>query len=105
MLTTGHRHPICEERQREGWDAYWDGFWSTRDVFYGHVLGFKGLERPAVVLGVDGFFAPRGETDDRAREKPYVGMSRARDLLVVCGDPAMVRRVGGDGVARRLGIV
>jgi ATP-dependent exoDNAse (exonuclease V) alpha subunit len=32
----------------------------------------------------------------------YVGLSRARDLLVVCGDPALIRRVGGEAVARRL---
>jgi len=31
-------------------------------------------------------------------------MSRATDLLVVVGDPEVIRRVGGDQVARRLGI-
>ena len=41
---------------------------------------------------------------DRSRERLYVGMSRATDQLVVVGDPDMVRRVGGDAVARRLGI-
>ena len=41
---------------------------------------------------------------DRARERLYVGMSRATDMLVVVGDPDVVRRVGGDEVARRLGI-
>lgn len=34
----------------------------------------------------------------------YVGLSRARDLLVVCGDPALIREVGGDGVVKRLGL-
>ena len=101
LLTTGRRHPIQKERQEEGHDLYWQGFWATDDIFYGHVLGFKGLERPAVVLAVNGF-GQGGE--ERAREKLYVGLSRARDLLVVCGDPDLVRRVGGGGVARRLGI-
>jgi ATP-dependent exoDNAse (exonuclease V) alpha subunit len=32
----------------------------------------------------------------------YVGLSRARDLLVVCGDLALIRRHAGEGVARRL---
>lgn len=41
---------------------------------------------------------------DRARERLYVGMSRATDELVVVGDPATVRRVAGDDVARRLGV-
>ena len=41
---------------------------------------------------------------DRARERLYVGMSRATDELVVVGDPETVRRVAGADVARRLGI-
>ncbi len=32
----------------------------------------------------------------------YVGLSRARDLLVVCGDLNLIRRLGGEAVARRL---
>jgi len=100
LLTTGHRHPVQVERQLRGQDDYWDSYWAGDDVFYGHVLGFKGLERPAVVLAVNGF-----RDEDRAREMLYVGLSRARDLLVVCGDPAFLREFGGDGVARRLGIL
>ena len=85
------------ERQAEGQDAYWATFWDDEDLFYGHVLGFKGLERPAVVLAVNGF-----RDEARAREMLYVGLSRARDLLVVCGDLDLIRRVGGEGVAQRL---
>ena len=87
------------EQQNHGPDAYWASYWDSDDLFYGHVLGFKGLERPAVVLAVNGFRDP-----DRASEMLYVGLSRARDLLVVCGDPALIREVGGLAVARRLGI-
>jgi len=32
----------------------------------------------------------------------YVGLSRARDQLVVCGDPAQVAEVGGTAVLRHL---
>ena len=39
---------------------------------------------------------------DRARERLYVGLSRARDELVVCGDPAWIKEVGGEAVLRRL---
>ena len=74
-------------------------FWDDEDVFYGHVLGCKGLERRAVVLCVN-----EAGRRDRARERLYVGMSRATDELVVVGDPDIVRRVGGDDVARRLGL-
>ena len=97
LLTTGRRHPVQVERQAAGQDEYWSGFYDDADVFYGHVLGFKGLERPAVVLAVNGF-----GVDERAREKLYVGLSRARDLLVVCGDLEQIRAVGGEGVVRRL---
>ena len=97
LLTTHRRHPVQAERQAEGQDAYWATYWENEDLFYGHVLGFKGLERPAVVLAVNGF-----RDESRAREMLYVGLSRARDLLVVCGDMELIRRLGGEGVARRL---
>jgi hypothetical protein len=97
LLTTHRRHPVQAERQAEGQDAYWASYWQNDDLFYGHVLGFKGLERPAVVLAVNGF-----RDESRAREMLYVGLSRARDLLVVCGDMALIRRLGGDAVAHRL---
>lgn len=99
LLTTGSRHPEQIARQAEGIDAYWDSFWDADQVFYGHVLGFKGLERRAVVLVVND-----RRSLDRARERLYVGLSRARDQLVVCGDPAFIREYGGPEVARRLGI-
>ena len=77
LLTTQQRHP--EQRNAVdvgGWAAYWDAFFAAEDVFYGHVLGFKGLERPVVVLAVNGFKQP-----ERTREMLYVGLSRARTLL------------------------
>ncbi|MBJ7530669.1 MAG: ATP-binding domain-containing protein, partial [Nocardioides sp.] len=100
LLTTGHRHPEqTAQVERHGKTAYWRSFWEGEDVFYGHVLGSKGLERACVVLCVN----EAGERD-RARERLYVGMSRATDVLVVVGDPDVVRRIGGDEVSRRLGI-
>lgn len=98
LLTTMHRHPEHESLLRShGSQAYWDDYFAATDVFYGHVLGFKGLERPAVVLAVDGFRQP-----DRAREMLSVGLSRARTQLVVCGGLAEIASVGGEGVRRRL---
>jgi hypothetical protein len=98
LLTTGSRHPEQVERQADGHEAYWESFWDAEQVFYGHVLGFKGLERAAVVLALN------SEVDaPRLRERLYVGLSRAREELVVCGDPAVVRAVGGQALARRLG--
>ncbi|UJL31007.1 NERD domain-containing protein [Mycolicibacterium vanbaalenii] len=99
LLTTGTRHPEQRERQAAGNAAYWDSFWDADQVFYGHVLGFKGLERRAVVLVVN-----EESAFDRSRERLYVGLSRARDQLVVCGDPDFLRDVGGPDLARRLNI-
>lgn len=99
LLTTGSRHPEQAERQKDGHRAYWDTFWDESQVFYGHVLGFKGLERRCVVLVVneEGKF-------ERSRERLYVGLSRARDQLVVCGDPDFLRAVGGPELAHRLNL-
>jgi hypothetical protein len=97
LLTVGSRHP----RQKDAYadpDAYWATFWDDADVFYGHVLGCKGLERRAVVLCVN-----KDEAHDRDREKLYVGLSRATDRLVVVGDAGYLRAVCGDEVARHLG--
>lgn len=99
LLATGSRHPEQVARQAEGNAAYWDSFWDTEQVFYGHVLGFKGLERRAVVLAVN-----ETQPQERSRERLYVGLSRARDQLVVCGDPDFVRQVGGPELAARLGL-
>ncbi len=97
LLTTGSRHPEQVQRQEGGQDSYWASFWDQEQVFYGHVLGFKGLERSAVVLAVN-----EEEPAERSRERLYVGLSRPRDQLVVCGDPDYIAEVGGESVLRRL---
>ena len=83
--------------RRRGHAGYWDGFFAEEDVFYGHVLGFKGLERTVVVLAVNGF-----REVERARTLLYTGLSRARLLLVVVGPRAQIEHIGGDGVRKRL---
>ncbi len=99
LITTGHRHPVQLERTDfHDQDGYWRTYWDD-EVFYGHVLGCKGLERKAVVLCLN-----EDGTRDRARERLYVGMSRATDELVVVGDPDVVRWAAGPEVARRLGL-
>lgn len=99
LITTGARHPVQVERFDEhDPQAYWRSFWEDDDVFYGHVLGCKGLERRVVVLCVN-----EHEPRDRAKEKLYVGLSRATDELVVVGDPEVIRRAAGDAVIGRLG--
>ena len=97
LLTTGSRHPEQTARQAAGQDAYWRTFWDGDQVFYGHVLGFKGMERRAVVLALN-----ESRPRERSRERLYVGLSRARDQLVVVGDPDHIRAVGGDIVLARI---
>ncbi|MGJ6979338.1 nuclease [Aestuariimicrobium soli] len=98
LITTGRRHPVQVEAQaRNRYQHYWDEFFAGSDVFYGTALGFKGLERRAVVLAVnDG-----RKTPERAPERLYVGMSRATDLLVVVGDPDHLAASGVRLAARR----
>lgn len=97
LLTTRSRHPEQKARQEEGQESYWESFWDADQVFYGHVLGFKGLERRVVVLALN-----ESEPQDRSRERLYVGLSRARDQLVVCGDPEYVQAIGGPTVLAHL---
>jgi hypothetical protein len=98
LLTTHSRHPLqlAAEAEFGGKQGYWDGFGLGGEVFYATVMGFKGLERPTVVLAVDGFH------EGVARDVMYTGMSRARDQLVVVGDLESIREACGDEVCRRL---
>ena len=98
LLTTGERHPVQAERQETmGFAGYWDDFWSNDDIFYGHVLGFKGMERKAVVLCLN-----ESGRRDRGRERLYVGLSRATDRLIVVGELDSVEAMGAPEVAAHL---
>ena len=98
LLATGSRHgEQINQVELLGHDGYWDSHFREEDVFYGHVLGFKGLERRVVVLAVNGI-----RDAERAQRMLYTGMSRARTLLVVVGPRAFLEEVGGEGVRRRL---
>lgn len=91
LLTTRDRHPIhLDYFERGATEEYWRDFHAKEGEFYGHVLGFKGLERSVVVLCVNGF-----KDMGRAREQLYVGLSRARSLLVVVGDSELLEEAGG----------
>ena len=80
LLTTKNRHPVHAEIANKDRDLYWADFWTNENVFYGTVGGFKGLERPVVILAVDGF-----HNAEEFNDFVYVGLTRARDKLVVVG--------------------
>lgn len=83
FLTTGSRHRDFHKKYfDEGLiDAYWDRYFDGKEVFYSTVQMFKGLERPVVVLVMNGW-----NREDLMEEFFYVGLSRARDLLIIVGE-------------------
>lgn len=96
LLATQHRRP-AEREYEEDKDAYWAPPGEKYDIFHSTVAGFKGLERPAVILVVDGF-----HQEVQPSNLMYTGMSRARDLLVAVGVRDVVAGALGEMSMRRL---
>lgn len=96
LLMTQHRHPVHVELGEDK-TAYWKELWAKDDVFYSTVAGFKGLERPVIVLTVDGFH-PKANP----RSVMYTGMSRARDLLIIVGPSVELTEILGPKTMRRI---
>ncbi|MDV2977998.1 UNVERIFIED_CONTAM: NERD domain-containing protein [Actinomycetes bacterium ARC8] len=92
LLTTNRRHPIHQDHFENGTidSEYWPAFHRDEEEFYGHVLGFKGLERSVVILCVNGY-----KDMQRSTEQLYVGFSRARSLLVVVGEKELIDEASG----------
>jgi hypothetical protein len=88
LLTTKNRHPVHAEIANKDRDLYWSDFWTNDNVFYGTVGGFKGLERPVVILAVDGF-----HNAEEFNDFIYVGLTRARDKLVVVGSKENLKKL------------
>lgn len=88
LLTTKNRHPVHAEIANKDRDLYWSDFWTNENVFYGTVGGFKGLERPVVILALDGF-----HNAEEFNGFMYVGLTRARDKLVVVGSRENLNRL------------
>jgi len=78
LLTTKSRHPMHKDQIKRDSDAYWRTIWDKQEIFYGTVSGFKGLERNCVILAINGF-----HDGVDPKELLYVGMTRARDYLVI----------------------
>ncbi|WP_370323789.1 AAA family ATPase [Euzebya sp.] len=56
-----------------------------------NAAAFKGMERPAVVLGLD---LRSDKTAEELSRNVYAAATRARSLLVLVGDPDQLRRAG-----------
>lgn len=65
-----------------GTKAYWDEYLHGNSVFYGTAKGFKGLDRPVVIVCLDD---PGLGTKVSASNDLYVAFGRARDELTIVG--------------------
>jgi len=95
LLTTKNRHPVHAEIANKDRDLYWADFWTNESVFYGTVGGFKGLERPVVILAIDGFHNAEDFNDFM-----YVGLTRARDKLIVIGTNEILNNLKNPEIPR-----
>lgn len=95
LLTTKNRHPVHAEIANKDRDLYWADFWTNESVFYGTVGGFKGLERPVVILAIDGFHNAEDFNDFM-----YVGLTRARDKLIVIGSKEILNNLKNPKISR-----
>ena len=98
VLTTGSRHKIHKDLV-EGANRveYWEGYFESDTVFYSTVFGFKGLERRVVILTLNGW-----KENANKKEIFYTGVTRARDLLIICGSSEDLRMVAGKVAWKKL---
>lgn len=91
LLTTGSRHEI-QLRDGDGAQSrvYWKKFFEVDDIYHCTTAGFKGLERRAVVLAINGWKEPT-----RKKDILYTSITRARDLLIICGSKEEITQAGG----------
>lgn len=88
VITTRQRHAIHEALKNDI-ESYWNSYFAGDSVFYGHVASFKGLERPVVVVVVNGI-----PHEALAKQQLYVAMSRARDDLILVGAQEELENLG-----------
>ena len=91
VLTTGSRHEI---QRNEGAGPlrtpYWKKFFEDDATYHCTTSGFKGLERRAVVIAMNGW-----KEEDRKKDVLYTAVTRARDLLIICGSKEEITHAGG----------
>lgn len=88
LLTTKERHPVHANVSSKRIEDYWSEFWNGISVFYGTVSGFKGLERPVIILAINGFHHFEDFEDFL-----YVGLTRARDKLIIVCDNEIRQKI------------
>jgi hypothetical protein len=98
VLTTGSRHAI-QRQDGEGAMSrvYWKKFFEEEATYHCTTTGFKGLERRAIVLAINGWKDPA-----RKKDILYTSITRARDLLIVCGSKEEITQSGGKEFFKKL---
>jgi hypothetical protein len=98
VLTTGSRHAI---QRQDGQGAlsrvYWRKFFEEEATYHCTTTGFKGLERRVVILAVNGW-----KNLDRKKDILYTSVTRARDLLIICGSKEEITQAGGKEFFKKL---
>ena len=92
VLTTHHLHEKHIAAKAQGDDDYWEEHFKNNDVFYSHINAYKGLERPYVILAINGFSSKQDR--DAQTKSLYVGASRARDELAIFGTEQDLEALG-----------
>ena len=98
VLTTGSRHEV-QKTQGDGAMSrpYWKRYFEEESVYHCTIAGFKGLERRAVVIAMIDWKEP-----DRKKDILYTGVTRARDLLIICGSKEEITQAGGKEFFKKL---
>ena len=91
LLTTGSRHEVQRtEGQGALRNSYWEKFFEDSSAYHCTTSGFKGLERRAIVLAINGW-----KEAERKKDILYTAVTRARDLLIICGSQEEITHAGG----------
>ena len=98
VLTTGSRHEV-QKTQGDGAMSrpYWKRYFEEESVYHCTIAGFKGLERRAVVIAMNDWKEP-----GRKKDILYTGVTRARDLLIICGSKEEITQAGGKEFFKKL---
>jgi len=98
ILTTGTRHEI-QKKEGDGplRVPYWKKFFEAQSTYHCTTSGFKGLERRVVVLAMNGW-----KEEERKKDILYTAVTRARDVLVICGSKEEITQAGGKEFFKKL---
>lgn len=98
VLTTGSRH-VIQKQEGDGAQSriYWKKFFEENATYHCTTTGFKGLESRVVVLAMNGW-----KDSERKKDILYTSITRARDLLVICGSREEVTQSGGKEFLKKL---